>query len=134
MLAVPGEHGLVGGDHMLAGGERGERGGLGRAVLAPHRLDHQIDVVAAGERDRVVLPGVGGEVDAAVAVARAGGDRGDLDGPSGAPGEQVGMRLDDLHDAGAHRAEAGEGDAQGIGHGRFLGAESAGGSAIAAGD
>jgi hypothetical protein len=106
-LAVQGEHRLVGGDDVLAPGERRRGSRLRRAVLAAHHLDDEVDVVAAGERDRVVLPGVGREVDAAVAVPRAGGDRDDLDRPPGASGDRIAVRLQHPDHARPDGAEAG---------------------------
>ena len=52
--AVAGEHRLVGGDEVLAAGERRLGGGLGRAVLAADRLDDEVDVRRGGRarRDR----------------------------------------------------------------------------------
>ena len=58
-LAVARQHRLVGGDEVLAAGERRLGGGLGRPVLAAHRLDHEVDVVAPRQRHGIVLPAVG---------------------------------------------------------------------------
>ncbi len=45
-LPVQGQHRLVGGDHVLAGAQRGLGGGLRRPVGAAHQLDEHIDVGA----------------------------------------------------------------------------------------
>ena len=58
-LTVMGEHRLVGRDHVLAVCDRGLGGVLGGAVLAAHEFHENVHVVAAGERDGVVLPRVG---------------------------------------------------------------------------
>ena len=82
-LAVMGEQRLVGGDHILAGGDGGFGRGKGRAVVAAHHLDEDIDVVAAGEGDGVGLPGIGGKVGVAVLFRIPGRDGGDLHGAAG---------------------------------------------------
>jgi hypothetical protein len=100
----------------LPRGDRGLGRGLGRAVLAAHELHEDIHVIAGGQRHRVVLPRVGGDRDAAVPVAAARGDGGDLDSPAAAAArEQVGLPLDDLHHAGANGAEPGDAKADGCG-------------------
>ena len=120
-LAVAGEQGLVGGDDAAPRGDGGLGHGLGRAVLAADHLDDEVDVVAPGERHRIVLPGVAGEIHAAVAVARAGGDGGDLDGTAGAGGDERTVGLEHADHPGAHGAETGDGDAQRFGHGKLPG-------------
>ena len=119
-LPVMGQHRLVRGHDVLARDQRRFDGGLGRAVLAAHRFDHQIDVVPAGEGDRVVLPRETGQIDPAILAARAGRDGGDGDRAPAACSQKIGVAVEDLHHAAAHRAETGYADAKGLGHGGLL--------------
>jgi hypothetical protein len=83
-----GEHGLVGGDEGLVGLEGGAGQRESGAIGAADKFHHDIDIVAAGERGGVILPGEAGEIDAAFAAAVASRDGGDGDGPAGAAGVQ----------------------------------------------
>jgi hypothetical protein len=121
VLAVAREHRLVRGDDVAPARDRGLGGRLGRPVLAADHLDDEIDVLAPGECHGIVLPGIGGEIDAAVAVARAGRDRDDLDRAAGAGGDQPTMGLEHGDHAGPDSAESGDGDAQRVGHGALQG-------------
>ncbi len=117
LLAMDREQRLVGRDHVLAGGERGLDGLAGDPLLAADQLDEHVHVVAPGEVGGALLPAIDREIGVAVAGAVAGRDRGDLDRPAAAQGEQVGMGLDDLDDADPDRAEAGDSEAQRGRHG-----------------
>ena len=68
-----GEQRLVGGDDVLAGAERRLDGRLGAGPSSPPiSSTTQSTSPDAGQRDRIVEPGVGGEIDAAVLRAVAG--------------------------------------------------------------
>ena len=110
LRAVHRQHRLVGGDHRLAGGERRLHQGARRAVGAADQFDHHVDRRIGGERDRVLVPAQPGQRHAAVARAVAGRHRGDRDRPAGARGDDVGVVAQQLQDAAADRAEAGDRD------------------------
>ena len=107
---------LVGGDHIFACGDGGLGRGLGRAVAAAHELDEDIDIVALGEHHGIVFPGVMVDVDAPVLAARAGGHGGDLDGPTGAHRQEIGLLADNLDHSGADGPQTGNPKAQRLAH------------------
>ena len=65
VLAMHGEHGLVGGHNMLPGFQRRLYRSLGRAVFAADQFNEHIDVAPARKSHRIVLPVVAGNIDAA---------------------------------------------------------------------
>ncbi len=88
-----------------------------RCLGAADELDNDVDIVARGERGHIILPGEGGEIDAPLPMPIAGRHGGDHDRPAGAPGDELRIGFQQLHDAGPNSAEPGEADAKGGGHG-----------------
>ena len=76
------------------------------AFVAAHDLDEDINVIAAGKGDGVILPRIAGQVDAAILVLRPGRDGHNLNRASGARGQKGCVFLDDPDDADTHRAQA----------------------------
>ena len=111
--SVLGDQRLIGGDDVLAAGQRGlddiERDPVGAA----DQLDDRIDFRIGGHRGGVLVPAHRRQIDAAVAppVARRGRD--DDDAAAGAQTDRFGLPLEKLDGRGADRAEPGNGDLQG---------------------
>ncbi|QYU67233.1 tripartite tricarboxylate transporter permease [Leptolyngbya sp. 15MV] len=110
------DHRLVGGDEALARADRPPRQRQRRAIGPADQLDHHVDVFARGQRGHVVDPVEPGDVDAAVAVAAARADSGDLDPAPGPRGHERGIGVEQPDDTGPDRAEPGERDAQRFRH------------------
>ena len=111
------EHRLVGGDHVFARCNGGLGRRLGGAVASAHQLDKDVDIIASGQGDRIVFPGVIGEGHAAILVAAAGRNGGDHHRAARPDGQKLGFLADDLDDTGADRAQSGDAEAQGCVHG-----------------
>jgi hypothetical protein len=114
--AVVREHRLVRRDERFAGVERFARQGQRRAVGTADQLDHDIDIIARRQLRRIIDPGEPRQIDAALAraVARADGDN--FNRPVGAALDQRGIGIENLDDAAADGAKAGEADAERLGH------------------
>ena len=110
--AVMGEQRLVRGDHGLAGLERRPAERQRRAVGAADQLDHEVDLRVGGERQRIVVPAVAVERDAALALPVARRDRDHAQLAPGAQRDQRAVLLEQAQDRAADRAEAGDADAQ----------------------
>ena len=104
-LAMHGQHRLVGGDHVLAGVQRGLGRGLGGAVRSAHELDEDIHIVTRGQHDGIVFPGIAGKRDAPVLVAVARRHGRDRDVLAGAGLQQGGFAPDDLDQSGPDSAQ-----------------------------
>jgi len=115
-LPVMGKHRLVGRHHVLARGDGGLCGGLGRAIRAAHQLDEDIHIVTPRKGYGIILPRVVRDRHTAILVAGAGRDGADGDRTPGARRQQFGLLLDDSHDTCADGAQTGYADAQGGGH------------------
>ena len=106
-----GEQRLVGGDHVLAGGERAQDEGA-RRLESAHQLDDDVHAGVAEHAADVAGHRQGRQVEA---LARAGeigvGDGGQREAAAGALLEHRALRGEDLHDAGADGAEAQQADA-----------------------
>jgi hypothetical protein len=76
------------------------------------QFNDDIDLRHGRQGERIVMPAISGEIDAAVAAALAGRDGDDLDRPSAAPREICVMRLQQLHHTGADGAQARDSNAQ----------------------
>jgi len=104
--AVVGEQRLVGGDHVLAGGERAQDE-RARGLESAHQLDHDVHAGVAEHAAGVAGHRQGRQVEA---LARAGeigvGDGGEGEPAPGALLEDRPTRLEDLDDAAADGAEA----------------------------
>jgi hypothetical protein len=108
--AVLGEQRLVGGDHVLAGGDRGQGRVLGEGGAAD-QLAHDVDVAArdgaldiAGEQRTIDLDQPLGLVDV------ADRDRADLEGGAEPGGDRGGVVLEQLDHTAADIAQAEQGD------------------------
>ena len=112
-----GEQRLVGGDDRLAGGERRFDRAAGRPFVAADQLDEEIDRRRARQRHRIVDPIVETEIEAARLVAVARAHPGDDDGPAGAARQRPLLAFEQADDGRPHRAETGDADTQGFGHG-----------------
>ncbi len=112
------DHRLVRGDEALARIERraGER--QGRPVGPADQFEHNIDVAALRHRLHVIDPGIGGEVDPAIARAVARVDRDDLERAPGPPLDRRTVGFEEFDDTGSDGAEPGKGDAKRFGHAR----------------
>ena len=110
---VPGDQRLVGGDDVLAAGQRGlddiERDPVGAA----DQLDDGVDFRVGGHRGGVLVPAHRRQIDAAVAPPVASRDRDDDDAAAGAQSDRFGLAFEKLDGGGADRAEPGNGDLQG---------------------
>ena len=97
--AVLGDQRLVGGDDVLAAGERGlddiERDPIGAA----DQLDDGIDFRVGGHRGGVLVPAHRRQIDAAVAPPVARRDRDDDDAAAGAQTDRFGLALEQLDGA-----------------------------------
>ena len=114
--AVLGEQRLVGGDDVLAGIERRLDGGFGDAAVAAHQLDEDVDRGVLGEHNRI-----GEELRflrhrALLFGLRLGGDAGHFDAASGDIPEPASMRGQQVEQAAADGAEAGDADFQIFSH------------------
>ena len=108
-----GEQRLVGRDDvLLAALERRLDRRLGRAVLAADQLDEDGDRGIGREFHRIVEPADAGDAHAARLVALARRHARDLDRPPHRLGEPGGVRLDEVEQAGADRAEAGDAEGE----------------------
>ncbi len=118
LCAVLGDQRLVGGDDRLAGFQRGLDRDLGRAVRAADQLDEDVVVRGRGQGDGVVEPGQVGDVHRPRAAARPGRDAGH--DRLAAHGRKAWAFADQVQQAAADGAEAGDADAPGVvlGHGR----------------
>ena len=137
-LGAGGERGAAAGDQRLvrrhdvdAPGERAVDQFEGRAVLAADELHRDVEA-GGGERRRVVMPLHPVERNAAVAVAIARGDRGDLEAAAAARREQLRLAAQERHRRRADRAEAGDADAERGGHDAAARRSAGGGAAVAA--
>ena len=110
-------HRLVGRDEGLALAEALAGKGEGRAIRSTDQLDDSVDIRAGRERTHVVDPLIAREVDATILAPVPSGNGDDLDWPAGATGDQIAIDLQQANDAGAHRAEANDGEAEGSGLG-----------------
>jgi hypothetical protein len=119
-MAVMGEESLVGGHHVAAR-RQGDLGRLlGSALVAAHELHEDIQAGMLRERDGILAPREGVELDAAILGAVAGRHGDHFDRPACPSGDEVGTGLKDSHDACPHGTQAGDADAEGSGHGRGL--------------
>ena len=116
-LTVDRQHRLVRGYDVFAGGNCGLGRGLGGAVFAAHEFDKDIDIVARGKRDGIVLPGVGRNINAAVARFAACGHGRDGDRATRPRRHEISVGLDDLHDACADCSQSGNPKAKRLCHG-----------------
>ncbi len=108
--AVVGEQRLVGGDHVLAGGERLQDEGPRRLEPAD-QLDHDMDRRIVENPRGVRRHRQPGQVEAFAAAGDVDvGDRAELQPAAGALLEGGALRVEELHDAGADRAEAEQSD------------------------
>ena len=87
---------LVGGDDVLAVVERGVEHAPGDAVGAADQLDDDVDLGIGRHRRRVLVPAHRRQIDAAIAAAVAGRDRGDNDPAAGALRQQIGLPVQQL--------------------------------------
>ena len=107
-----GEQRLVGGDDVLALGDGFFHQRLRRAFGTADHLGHHIDVGQIGQRQRIIDPMQFLEVGAAILVAVARGDRHHLDRARTMQAQDLGILGQQLDDARADRAEAGDADLQ----------------------
>jgi hypothetical protein len=103
---VPGKHGLVGGDHALAGFEGRDDAGIGCAVLTSDQLDENVDRIRAREPRGVVMPFDRVEVEATLAHPFACTDRNDAHGAAELGLECLAMALQQTNDGRADRAQS----------------------------
>ena len=108
---------LVGGDDMLAGADRRLDRGAGDAVGAADQLHEKVVAGIARQRHRVVEPGKGRHVDAAVLAAGARRHAGDRKRPAGAHRKVVAVALQHAHERRADGSESRKTNAQGRVHG-----------------
>src|SRR5206468_9811161 len=115
--AVVGKERLVGGDHVLAGGERLQDEGPGR-LEAADQLDDDVDRRIVEDPRGVRRHRKLGQVET---LATAGdvdvGDRAEPQPAAGALFQGGALRVEDLDDAGADRAETEQSDSDFIYHG-----------------
>ncbi len=106
--AMMGEQGLVGGDDVLAGAERGFDRILRDATVAADQLDKNIDRGILRERHGVIDKAEARNVGVAflAAVERRHGH--DLDRPADARGNRRSVRREEPQQPAAHRAEPGD--------------------------
>jgi hypothetical protein len=106
--SMMGEQRLVGGDHMLAGAERGLDRVLGNALLAADQLDENVDLRIAGELDGVGHEAEAGDIDAPVLAPVARGYGCDLDRPAESLGKGITALGEKSQEAASDCAETGE--------------------------
>jgi hypothetical protein len=78
--------------------------------MPTHQLDNNVDVVAFDEGDRIRLEANTLQIDTAITLSRACGNRCDGDIPACAPGERFRIAPQDFRDTGSDIAEAREAD------------------------
>ena len=103
LLTVAREQRLVGGDHRLAGSERGLHRALGRIAGAADQLDEHVDRRIARQRHRIGEPAKFLQIDVALLAARARADRNDLDGAAAARHKLVAAVLQETHHGACRR-------------------------------
>jgi hypothetical protein len=103
---------LVGGDNMLAVVESNIEHLSGDTVGTADQFDDDVDLRIGRHCGRILVPAHGGQIDAAVAAAVAGGHRGDNKPAPGALRQQIGLAIQQLQCARADGAETGDGDPQ----------------------
>ena len=111
------QHRLVGGDHRLAGRQRRLHQCSRRPIGSADQLHHHVR--PPDRRPAPPGPRTSAGPTATPAVARAitGGHGGHRDRPAGARGNDVGIIAQQLQDAAADGAQAGNGNREGVGHG-----------------
>ena len=110
------EHRLVGGDEVLARRQRTARNGERGSVRSADQLDDHVGIATRDQFGGIVAPGEAGEIDAAIARLVTRRNRDDLDRAAGAALDQRAVLVEQLDDAAADGAEAGERHAQWFGH------------------
>ena len=109
-----GQQRLVGGDHVLPGGDGSFHRRLGRAFRAADELHHAIDLARGGQGDGIVEPGHAGEIEAAVAGLVARGDGGDAHLAPRGGSDGFGTASHHPDDGSADGAETGDAEAEAL--------------------
>ena len=117
--AVVRNHRLVGGNQRFAAGQCRAAEIERNAVGSADQLDDGVDVGVAGQRHRVVVPSHIADVNAALTVSLARRDRRHLDAATAALGDEIGVLGEQFECAHAHRAKAGDANAQRHAHPRI---------------
>ena len=92
------------------------KGPLSRAQVADH-LDRHIDPGVAGNRQRIVVPGDAGEIDAAIACPVTGRNGSDANRTTAAQRERLAVLPQQLDRAGAYGTQTGDADVERPAHG-----------------
>ncbi len=101
---------LVGGDDVLAVGERGVDDARGDPLGAADQLDDDVDFGIGRHRRRILVPAHRRQFDTAVAAPVARRHRGDDEPAPAALGQQLGLVLKQSEGAGTDGAEPRDGD------------------------
>ncbi len=117
---MQGKQRLVGGDDVLARAQCGLHQTPSDTARAADELDHDVDVGRRCERQRIGLPAHAGNIDVALAGPAAGADRDEFQRPAAAQREQPAVLGQQLDDASAHGAEAGDADSERGSHGGLI--------------
>src|SRR5262249_6327163 len=117
LVAVKRQQRLVGGDDVLARAQCGLHQLERHAARAADQLDHDVDVGGVGERHRVGLPAHAGKVDVAPLGPAACARRDEPERAAAAQRQEPAVLGQELDNACAHGAEAGDADSEGSVHG-----------------
>ena len=110
------DHRLVGGNEMLALGDRIARKGQRRAVGTADEFDHHIDICPRCHGGHVVFPGEGRQIDAAITRTVPCAHRDHFERAPRPFGEHCTVFLQQPDNPGAYCTETGNRQAQGISH------------------
>src|SRR5215472_11311348 len=103
---------LVGCDHVLAVNDRGFDDLAGDPVSAADQLDDDIDLGIGGHRHRVLVPAHRRQISATITAAVTRRYRDDDEPAAGTLGQQLGLAIEQLQDAGADCAETSDSELQ----------------------